>query len=200
MVMAKTSESGDRAVRLGARDWTAAGLKALEEEGYPAVRADRLAAALKVSRGSFYWHFADVAAFEAALVAHWREMVLAALDPPMAEGETPLERFETIMRRVLGTTRRLEVQFRAWGAVSASVRTALDQVDANRLAHFARLLARPERSESETLAVARIAYWTYLGRLQTPAPDDAGREHVVEQLVRLANPRAPIARPASEDR
>ena len=27
-----------------------------------------------VSRGSFYWHFADIAAFRTAILAHWREV------------------------------------------------------------------------------------------------------------------------------
>ena len=139
---------------LSAHDWTDAGLKALEEEGYPAVRADRIAAALGVSRGSFYWHFADVGAFEAALIARWREIVLEALDPPMGPGETARDRFATIMRRSLLTSRRLETQFRAWGAVNQSVRAALDRVDANRESYFIRLLSdHPGRSEQAIRAV-----------------------------------------------
>lgn len=167
--------------RLGARDWTDAGLKALEDNGYPAVRADRLAAALGVSRGSFYWHFADVGAFEAALIARWREIVLEALDPPMAPGETARDRFATIMRRSLLTGRRLEMQFRAWGAVNPSVRAALDRVDANREAHFVRLLSDTARAEERVLAVSRIAYWTYLGRMQTSPVSEAD----VDAIVRL---------------
>ena len=27
-----------------------------------------------VSRGSFYWHFADIAAFHAAVLKHWRDI------------------------------------------------------------------------------------------------------------------------------
>jgi AcrR family transcriptional regulator len=171
--------------RLSRREWADAGLKALETEGYPAVRADRLAAALGVSRGSFYWHFPDVRAFEAALIERWREIVLEALDPPRAPDETALDRFATIMRRSLLTTRRLELQFRAWAAVDANVRSALDQVDANRLAYFEKLLGDAGRAREDVSAIARIAYWTYLGRMQAPVPDEQGVERVVEHLVRL---------------
>jgi AcrR family transcriptional regulator len=172
--------------RLSRREWADAGLKALETEGYPAVRADRLAAALGVSRGSFYWHFPDVRAFEAALIERWREIVLEALDPPRSLDEDPLDRFATIMHRSLLTTRRLELQFRAWAAVDPSVRAALDQVDANRLAYFERLFQAAGRSHDDAAALARIAYWTYLGRMQAPMPDEASVERVVEHLVRLA--------------
>ncbi len=171
--------------RLSRQEWADAGLKALESQGYPAVRADRLAATLGVSRGSFYWHFPDVRAFEAALVERWREIVLEALDPPRAPDETPLDRFATIMRRSLLTPPRLELQFRAWAAVDADVRAALDQVDANRLAYFERLLGDAGRSREDVSAIAHIAYWAYLGRMQAPVPDEKDVGRVVEHLVRL---------------
>jgi AcrR family transcriptional regulator len=171
--------------RLSASDWTDAGLRALEEEGHPAVRADRLAATLNVSRGSFYWHFADVGAFEAALIARWRELVLEALDPPFAPGESAEDRFATIMRRSLASTRRLELQFRAWGAVNAGVKAALDRVDANREAYFVRLLTAPGRAANAVAAVARLAYWTYLGRMQTRPVTPEEIEEIVSQLLQL---------------
>jgi AcrR family transcriptional regulator len=172
--------------RLGIREWTDAGLKALEADGHPAVRADRLAVSLGVSRGSFYWHFEDVAAFEAALIDRWRELVLEALDSPMQPDESPLDRFATTMRRSLLTTRRLEMQFRAWGAVNPSVRAALDRVDANREAYFVRLLSAAGISAPRVRAIARIAYWTYLGRMQTPPVDEAGIDDIVAALLSLA--------------
>ena len=173
-------------LRLNRRDWVSAGLDALEAEGFPAVRADALARRLGVSRGSFYWHFANVAAFEEALIARWREMVLGALDeaPPKAE-DNAIERFRTIIRRSLLTTRRLETAFRAWASVNPRVATALRRVDANREAYLTKLLARPDRSDAETLALARIAYWTYLGRAVSTPPQPAEADAIVDALVAL---------------
>jgi AcrR family transcriptional regulator len=171
--------------RLGIREWTDAGLRALEAEGYPAVRADRLASALGVSRGSFYWHFEDVGAFEAALIERWREMVLEALDPPAQPGDAPFDRFASIMRRSLLSTRRLEVQFRAWGAVNPGVRAALDRVDANREAYFVRLLSSAGTGTPRVHAIARIAYWTYLGRMQTQPIGEAAADEIVAALLTL---------------
>ena len=60
--------------QLSARDWLDQGLKTLAKNGFTALKADPLAKAMGVSRGSFYWHFADIAAFHAAILKHWREV------------------------------------------------------------------------------------------------------------------------------
>src|SRR5213080_4575890 len=58
--------------QLSAKDWLDQGLKTLSERGFTALKAEPLAKALGVSRGSFYWHFADVGAFHTAILKHWR--------------------------------------------------------------------------------------------------------------------------------
>ena len=60
--------------QLSAKDWVDEGLKALASRGFTALKAEPLAKALRVSRGSFYWHFADIAAFHAAILARWHEV------------------------------------------------------------------------------------------------------------------------------
>ena len=60
--------------QLSAKDWLDQGLKTLSERGFTALKAEPLAKALGVSRGSFYWHFADVGAFHTAILKHWREV------------------------------------------------------------------------------------------------------------------------------
>ena len=62
--------------RLGPAQWVNAGLKALAKSGFSALKADTLANRLGISRGSFYWHFADVSAFHAAILQRWREVAL----------------------------------------------------------------------------------------------------------------------------
>ena len=48
--------------QLSARDWLDQGLKTLARSGFTALKAEPLAKAMGVSRGSFYWHFADIGA------------------------------------------------------------------------------------------------------------------------------------------
>lgn len=79
--------------QLSAQDWLDRGLKALAAKGAGALKAESLAKSMGVSRGSFYWHFADIAAFRTAILAHWREVsaerVIADLEAA-AEHENPL--------------------------------------------------------------------------------------------------------------
>src|SRR5687768_12983706 len=60
--------------QLSAQDWLDQGLRTLAERGFTALKAEPLAKAMGVSRGSFYWHFADIGAFHAAILKRWREV------------------------------------------------------------------------------------------------------------------------------
>ena len=50
-----------RATRLAVDDWIQAGYKVLAEEGIKSLKVGRLCTRLGVTKGSFYWHFADIA-------------------------------------------------------------------------------------------------------------------------------------------
>ena len=54
--------------QLTAKDWLDQGLKTLAKSGFTALKAEPLAKTMGVSRGSFYWHFADIGAFHAAIL------------------------------------------------------------------------------------------------------------------------------------
>ena len=59
------------AKRLTKSDWLAAGMKAMVDAGPELLKAEPLARRLGTTKGSFYWHFTDVPAFHAALLAVW---------------------------------------------------------------------------------------------------------------------------------
>ena len=91
--------------QLSAKDWLEAGLDALAASGFTALKAEPLAKALNVSRGSFYWHFADLNAYHSAILGHWREVaaerIIADLEQT-PEGENALRR---LLRRTSPVTR-----------------------------------------------------------------------------------------------
>ena len=97
--------------RLGPEEWVRAGLKALAKSGASALKADKLAAGLGVSRGSFYWHFADVPAFHAAVLRRWREV---ALENIIAEIETTSDPLEALLHRAFAGGSGVESAVRAW--------------------------------------------------------------------------------------
>jgi AcrR family transcriptional regulator len=60
--------------RLSADDWIQTGFALLADGGPNALRIGRLCERLQVTKGSFYWHFADMQAYRAALVGAWGDL------------------------------------------------------------------------------------------------------------------------------
>lgn len=151
------------AARLTATDWTDAGLRHLARDGFATLKADGLARTLGVSRGSFYWHFADVAAFHRAVLARWRERavdgVVAALDGP------PEQRLRVLIERAFGADIRLERALRAWAQASAEVAAAVAAVDRERVRIIAGMIGGLGVPGPEAALRARLLYWSYLGRV-----------------------------------
>jgi AcrR family transcriptional regulator len=64
--------------RVSVDDWIELGFTLLAEEGLTAVKIDRLCARMGVTKGSFYWHFTDLAAYLEALAQRWGDVRDAA--------------------------------------------------------------------------------------------------------------------------
>lgn len=67
-----TSRAGSG--RLSVDDWIQAGFAIVADGGIETLKIDRLCSRLGVTKGSFYWHFKDMAAYRAALVESWAEL------------------------------------------------------------------------------------------------------------------------------
>ena len=72
-MVASTSDGSRR------QEFLRKGLDVLADEGPKAVSAARMARALEVSTGSFYWHFATVSEFHDALRSYWKDVVIVGL-------------------------------------------------------------------------------------------------------------------------
>lgn len=120
--------------RLSPEKWIAAGLKALVKEGPQALAAEPLARALETTKGSFYWHFKDVPAFQAALVEHWRSAALEALAASVASGGSADQRLRQLGRDVLSD--RTEAALRTWAQTDPAVAAALRTLDRERLTYI----------------------------------------------------------------
>src|SRR2546430_17000373 len=69
----------EKPVRLDSQTWIAAAFDALAEGGIDTVRVEPLAKVLAITKGSFYWHFADRRALIDAMLASWAEGRIAAI-------------------------------------------------------------------------------------------------------------------------
>lgn len=147
-------------------DWIAAAREILVEQGVGAVKIDRLARRLAVTRGGFYWRFENLANLHTALLEDWRTSnsvaILAALGGP----GTPSERFDALMRVWIeedGYSAAYDTAVRAWGRVDPAVSKAVHEVDDLRLAAFEKLFADAGCPPREALVRARITYYHQVG-------------------------------------
>lgn len=120
-------------------DWIACGLKLLAEKGIDSVRVETLAARLGVSKGGFYWHFANREALLIDMVESWRRHhTLGAAKLVREATDDPVERTKLLFKianedRDEAAGGRLEQAIRQWAAVSELPRAIVRQVDAERL-------------------------------------------------------------------
>lgn len=146
--------------------WINAGLSQLTSQGPLALRAEPLSRHLKTSKGSFYWHFKDVPAFQDALLEEWKARALAQLveDAAMDGSDTDkMIRFgQSVQNDVAGPA------LRAWAQADGKVSKALAAVDAARLARLTELMAAIGVTNQD---FARAAYGSLVGLKQMHTDD-----------------------------
>ena len=126
--------------QLSAKDWLDQGLKTLAESGFTALKAEPLAKAMGVSRGSFYWHFADVGAFHAAVLKHWREVAAEQIIADLEAASGNDEPAAALLRRAFGGRPALEKAVRSWATLDPMARAAVQAIDRRRLGYVENLL------------------------------------------------------------
>jgi len=172
--------------KLSPDDWIRAGLEALAQEGFTALKADQIARKLAVSRGSFYWHFADVAAFERAVMQRWREVAAEAIIRDLESLKSASARLPRLLHLAFAADTALEIAMRAWAASDRRARAVVRAVDKRRLAYLARMLREAGIAADQIEPRAQILYWTYLGFVLSAKPvTGAARDRLIEQLTRL---------------
>lgn len=170
--------------RLSKISWTDAGLLALEADGHNALKAQRLAQILEVTRGSFYWHFSDLGDFHAAVLARWRERMFEEIVADVTQaGRDPLR---SLLTRVLSEPSRLEIAVRSWALVNPKAAEMVEDVDARRVAFLEKLLCEIGCPRELAKLRAQLLNWTYLGfALGNRRLDRAARQTIVEDLLRF---------------
>ena len=173
--------------QLSAKDWVDQGLKALASRGFTALKAEPLAKALRVSRGSFYWHFADIAAFHAAILARWHEVAAEQIIANVEAASKDEDPLALLLRRVFGERLMLERAVRTWASVDPAARAAVQAIDRRRLNYVEGLLAQSGLPAELARARAQILYWAFLGFALSDQPLPKARQQaVLDELLRIA--------------
>lgn len=113
--------------RLSVDDWIQAGYALLADEGLPALKIDRLCSRLGVTKGSFYWHFTDMATYRAALIQSWAEQ---RGEEPDDSDRPPRERLSTMITALVSPRHwKLERTMREWARTDRNVAAGVDAAD-----------------------------------------------------------------------
>jgi AcrR family transcriptional regulator len=173
--------------QLSAKDWLDQGLKTLAKRGFTALKAEPLAKGMGVSRGSFYWHFADIAAYHAAVLKHWREIAAERIIGDVEATAAGSDALTVLLRRVFSEKLALENAVRSWASVDASARAAVQAIDQRRLGYVEGLLKRAGLTDDVARARAQILYWAFLGLALTEQPlPKAKQQAILDEFLRMA--------------
>ena len=172
--------------QLSAQDWLDHGLKALATRGFSALKADPLAKTMGVSRGSFYWHFADLGAFHAAILKRWREIAAEQIIADVEAGSD--EPLKSLLRRSFGARLDLERAVRNWAAFDAAAQGAIRAIDRRRIDYIEALLKKRGLEPAMAQARAQILYWTFLGFALSGTPVPAARlQGLLDDILRMVS-------------
>lgn len=181
--LAKTKRSsGARARSTTARQtlsreaWIAAARKVLEKRGIAEVKIDRLAKQLKVTRGSFYFHFTSLADLRNGLLQEWRNINCAPFwamrDMHDVDG---LQFFTDIVHVWVDEapfSPLLDLAVRDWSRTSRKLAQEVKDMDDLRIALLVRSFRAMGYSPDESLVRARITYFHQIGQYALSFTED----------------------------
>lgn len=184
-----TREQGS--TRLSVQDWLQAGYTILAEEGRQSLKVDRLCQRLSVTKGSFYWHFTDMAGYRGALIEAWAEQrgeehrVYQQI-----QDREPAERLSMLVTALVSPRHwKLERAMREWARTDDSVAAGVDAADRRVLRTvrqaFLDLGFSPAEAElrAQTTFAAGIGFLQIAGRKTHPLTA-AQRERFLEFMLR----------------
>ncbi len=147
-----------------------------------------MATALKVSRGSFYWHFRDFADYRSQLLETWRERSVDRVIQEFDRDPDQPDRLRRLIERAFFGKRGLDRAMRMWAAQDSAVAATVAEVDGRRIAYMTELLTAAGVEPDQAQSRAAFIYWAYLGQTLVMDPAHAAlNEAAIAAIVdRLA--------------
>lgn len=164
--VSRDGEDGPAQPRLTRADWLSAALELLVESGVDAVRITRLADRLGVTRGSFYWHFADRGALLAAMLEVWEQTNTASvISAATVSGDLEDRVLALFMCWIDANLFDPELEFavRDWARGDSKLQAVIKESDRKRMEAMIAMFAESGFSEREAVIRARNFYYTQMG-------------------------------------
>lgn len=153
-------------VRLTREDWIEAARRALIASGVDDVKVDRLAKKLKVTRGSFYWHFKHRKELLDALLAGWEgqnRRELAQVAERSRQGEDGPVELVRVWLSEDPAHPTFDMAIRFWARKSPEVAGLVRAIDEAWISLFRESFEAQGEDAMIALARARVIYFHQIG-------------------------------------
>jgi AcrR family transcriptional regulator len=181
-------------------DWLRTARLALLRRGPEAVCVERLARALRVTKGSFYWHFRTRGELLEILLQEWEHELPDLL--ARMKGHTRRGALELLFRYMLSTTELSErgeapsdAAIFSWASVSPAVRARVNAVEKERISTLNRLAQRRDRVE-----VVHLMWLGFVARGQRLPMSRKRFPHIARMMLKLLLESEPRGSGRSESR
>ena len=152
-------------VRTPRAAWVGAAQQALAAGGGPdAVRVEALAAGLGVSKGGFYWHFADRQALLDELLDSWEQAVVAdPIEQVESQSDDPRAKLAQLWSLAATVDFPVELAIRDWARRDAAVAARVRRVDNRRMGYLRLLFGQFCTDPDEVEARSLLAFSLFIG-------------------------------------
>jgi AcrR family transcriptional regulator len=171
---------------LTAELWVSHGLAVLAQQGYRSLKADVLAKSLNVTRGSFYWHFKDVADYQKAVIELWRKRTTEDIIAQIDAVEDGAKRLPTLLRTAHSSNTALDKAMRAWAFSEPIAREAMAEVELARVQYLEQLLSAAKVPAPFIKPRAQILHWAFVGFANSHRDPSQDLDVILEEIIVMA--------------
>jgi AcrR family transcriptional regulator len=144
--------------------WVEAALKALGAGGPDAVRVEALAASLGVSKGGFYWHFADRQALLGEMLDTWEKDVVGDVIVRVESGPADARaKLQQLFELAPSVDFAVELALRDWARRDRDVAARLRRIDTRRMEYLRLLFGQFCADEDEVEVRSMLAFSLFIG-------------------------------------
>lgn len=169
----RTKKVASEASRLTRDDWLDEAFRAVVAGGFDQVKVLSLAEKLKVTRGSFYWHFTDHADLIGSLLMRWK-LAQLALDAQLQSHQSgdPIQDLEDVVDAAFTQAGsnlenlRFEQAMRELSHQNSEAAQILVEVDTERMALFQAKFVKIVQDPQKARDLAALLYLAIVGSYQ----------------------------------
>jgi AcrR family transcriptional regulator len=166
--------------------WVDEGLRALAAAGPDGVRIETIARNLGVTKGGFYWHFADRSALLQEILDEWERLLLdEVIEQVEAKGGDATAKLRRLFALASDDAVALDLAVRDWARHDREVADRLRRVDNRRMDYMRTLFGAICTDEDDVEVRCVLAFSLWIGNHFMAAEHGSrSRAYVVKLAVR----------------